>query len=87
MQIAVTSIRYYKTRNGVGYECNTNLDGVHIYNDGHGGATFLQGLGIVKRSGASEQELFRLNDENHLERLIDDFEEGVTFNLSKNKES
>ena len=87
MQIAVTSIRYYKTRNGVGYECNTNLEGVNIYNDGHGGGTFLQGMGLVRLAGASKQELFNLNDENHLERLIDDFEEGGTFNLSKNKEA
>lgn len=87
MQIEVTSIRYYKTRNGVGYECNTNLDGVRIYNDGHGGGTFLQGYGTVRRAGASKQELYRITDENHLERLIDDFEESVELNLSKNKKS
>lgn len=78
MQIEVTSIRYYKTRNGVGYECNTNLEGVNIYNDGLGGGTFVHGMGVVRRAGASKQELFRLDDENHLERLIDDFEEKNT---------
>ena len=41
--LTVTKIRYFETRRGVGYECQTNVKGITIWNDGNGGITFLDG--------------------------------------------
>ena len=51
MTLKVTSVRYYNTRQGVGYECKTNIDSVKICNDGDGGGTFVEGYKIAVRSG------------------------------------
>lgn len=61
MALEVTSIRYFETRRGLGYQCTTNVNGVEIWNDGNGGATYTTGRG------------YNLN-ESELEQLIDNFE-------------
>ena len=71
MTLKVTNVRYYNTRRGVGYECKTNIDGVKIWNEGNGGNTFVEGYKIAVRSGIKKE---RLDDEWHLESLIDDYE-------------
>jgi hypothetical protein len=68
--LKVTSVRYYDTRRGIGYECNTNLEGVTIWNDGMGGITFLEG------SWPRIKSYQHLND-NDLEKLIDAYEESL----------
>ena len=39
----VTNIRYFRTNKGVGYQCKTNIEGIEIWNDGNGGATYVDG--------------------------------------------
>ena len=39
----VTSVRYFTTNRGVGYQCQTNIKGIEIWNDGMGGATYIDG--------------------------------------------
>ena len=70
-KLKVVGVRYYNTRRGVGYECKTNIDGVKIWNEGNGGGTFVEGYKIAVRSGIKKE---RLDDEWHLESLIDDYE-------------
>ena len=38
--LKVTSVRYFNTRRGLGYECTTSVPGVRIWNDGNGGGTY-----------------------------------------------
>jgi hypothetical protein len=38
--LTVTSIRYFNTRKGIGYQAATNVG--TIYNDGNGGATYFR---------------------------------------------
>ena len=71
IELKVVGVRYYNTRRGVGYECKTNIDIVRICNDGRGGGTFVDGYKIAVRSGIKRE---RLDDEWHLESLIDDYE-------------
>ena len=71
IELKVVGVRYYNTRRGVGYECKTNIDSVRICNDGRGGGTFVDGYKIAVRSGIKRE---RLDDEWHLESLIDDYE-------------
>ena len=40
--LKVTSVKYSKTRRGLAYICQTNMEGVTIHNDGDGGATYLE---------------------------------------------
>ena len=66
-KLKITEIRYFETRRGVGYECQTNEDGVTIWNDGMGGMTFIQGTwSKIKR----HQYLRDI----HLEEMIKEFE-------------
>jgi len=66
-KLKITEIRYFETRRGVGYECQTNEDGVTIWNDGMGGMTFIQGTwSKIKR----HQYLRDI----HLEEMINEFE-------------
>jgi|TARA_R100000482_G_scaffold35162_1_gene11628 hypothetical protein len=44
--VEVTGIRYFETRRGIGYQCKTNL-GFEIWNDGDGGATYIDGAGVM----------------------------------------
>ena len=39
----VTSVRYFETNKGIGYQCKTNIKGIEICNDGNGGATYIDG--------------------------------------------
>ena len=63
----VTSIRYFKTNKGVGYQCKTNIKDVEICNDGAGGATYIDGA-------FKDAKNFRELSEWDLEDLIDNFE-------------
>lgn len=66
--LQVTSVRYFQTRRGIGYECRTNIDDVVIWNDGDGGPTF-----IAASRTAKKLNLYKLSEE-HLESLIDNYE-------------
>lgn len=65
--LKVTDIRYFETRRGVGYECQTNVKGITIWNDGNGGITFLDG------AWADKKQFQELRDMD-LENLINIFE-------------
>lgn len=67
--LKVTSVRYYNTRNGVGYECHTNIPDVQIWNDGNGGGTY-----VAPCLAAKELNLYEISEEK-LEALIDDYED------------
>ena len=71
IELKVVDIRYYKTRRGVGYQCKTNIDGVEICNDGNGGPTFVDGYKLATSAGVRRE---RLDDEWHLESVIDEHE-------------
>lgn len=66
--LQVTSVRYFETRRGIGYECETNIRDVVIWNDGDGGPTFIQPCIEAKKL-----KLYKLSEE-HLESLIDNYE-------------
>ena len=40
-KIKISKIKYFKTRRGIGYIVTTNVG--HIYNDGNGGETYVDG--------------------------------------------
>jgi len=65
----VTSVRYFQTNKGVGYQCKTDIDGVEICNDGMGGATYLDGAFKYTKN-------FEHLSEWELEDLIDEYEQG-----------
>lgn len=65
--LKVTSVRYFETNKGVGYQCKTNKDGVEIHNDGMGGATYLDGAFKYTKN-------FEHLSEWQLEELIDEYE-------------
>jgi hypothetical protein len=46
--LQVTSVRYFETRRGLGYECKTNVRGISIWNDGDGGHTYVDGNEYTK---------------------------------------
>ena len=76
-ELKVVDIRYYKTRRGVGYQCRTNIQGVEICNDGNGGPTFVDGYKLATSAGVRQE---RLDDEWHLESLIDEYEQEKVLN-------
>ncbi|MAE55903.1 MAG: hypothetical protein CMK23_07895 [Porticoccaceae bacterium] len=63
----VTSIRYFETNKGIGYQCKTNIEGIQICNDGVGGATYLDGAFKYTKNFDHLSEL-------DLEDLIDQYE-------------
>ena len=65
--LEVTSIRYFETRRGLGYECQTNNRLVQIWNDGQGGSTYLYG-------DAYNIKFYKELCEWDLEELIDKYE-------------
>ena len=69
MNLVVSSIRYFKTNRGVGYQAKTNLKGVEIANDGIGGCTYL--LGKYK-----DIKPFENLSEWELEGLLNTYERG-----------
>lgn len=66
--LQVTSVRYFDTRRGIGYECKTNISNVEIWNDGMGGPTFIAPSREAKVMG------FYDLSESQLESLIDKYE-------------
>lgn len=65
-KLRVTGIRYFDTRRGIGYQCQTNKLGVEIWNDGDGGATYVP----VNSHSLDYATL----SESTLESLIDEYE-------------
>ena len=63
----VTNVRYFETNKGLGYQCKTNIKGVEIWNDGNGGATYLDGAYKYTKN-------FEHLSESDLENLIDKYE-------------
>ena len=63
----VTRVRYFQTNKGVGYQCETNIKGLQICNDGNGGATYLDGAYKITKD-------FMDLSEWDLEDLIDKYE-------------
>ena len=63
----VTSVRYFETNRGLGYQCKTNSEGIEICNDGNGGATYLDGAYKYTKN-------FDHLSESDLENLIDKYE-------------
>ncbi len=72
--LKVTSVRYFETRRGLGYECKTNIPNVTIWNDGNGTSTY-----IGRCLEAKQLNLYELEDKNQLESLIDDYEYNESF--------
>jgi len=67
LDLKVTSVRYFETRRGLGYECKTNNRLVTIWNDGQGGCTYLSG-------DAYNLQFFKELSEWDLEDLINQYE-------------
>ena len=65
--LEITSIRYFETARGLGYECQTNKMNVRIWNDGQGGETYMPPYFPFTKK-------YMNMNENELEALIDDFE-------------
>lgn len=80
--IKVTSVRYFETRRGIGYQCETNL-GFEIWNDGDGGGTYATGAGVLPNRTVREilRKAFPDADpqsyeiERELESLINKYEQ------------
>tara|TARA_R100001480_G_scaffold140397_1_gene137650 strand:+ start:452 stop:721 length:270 start_codon:yes stop_codon:yes gene_type:complete len=69
MDTKVTSIRYFKTRRGVGYEAKTQHGS--IWNDGNGGGTYFESN---DSRFSFPRELSGMEKEMYLESLIDKHE-------------
>lgn len=63
----VTSVRYFETKRGLGYQCETNIKNIEIWNDGNGGGTYIDGA-------LKDTKLLKEYTEDELERLIDQYE-------------
>ena len=63
----VTSVRYFETRRGLGYQCKTNIKDIEIWNDGNGGGTYVDGA-------LKDIKLLKEYTEDELEKLIDEYE-------------
>lgn len=82
--LKVTSVRYFETNRGVGYECKTNMDDVEILNDGNGGGTYVSSPRIEKQIRESDDYIYNstisftnnlpFNMEIYLETKIDEYE-------------
>ena len=70
-KLIVTKVRYFETLRGLGYECETNVDGVTICNDGNGGATYVD--------CNAQNRIYSELTEDELESLIDIFEVSKMF--------
>lgn len=75
--LEVINVRYYETRKGIGYEARTNVKGVSIWNDGHGGETYLshnKETRDFKLVNEYKNLYSRLYSEQYLEKLINIYE-------------
>lgn len=70
--LKVTSVRYFETRRGLGYECNTNQKNVFIWNDGNGGGTYIAPYHPYTKD-------YDEMTEEQIERLIDKYENAKTI--------
>lgn len=77
-ELRVTSVRYFETRRGLGYECKTNVKEVSVWNDGNGGGTYLRG-NVHTTSGAVIGNYSRKYNGQQLESLIDEYENVKTI--------
>jgi hypothetical protein len=66
-KMKITSVRYFETNKGIGYQCQTNIKGVEVWNDGMGGDTYIDGNNL-------EYKLLSDYSESDLENLIDQYE-------------
>ena len=82
MELKVISVRYFETRRGVGYECKTNVRGISIWNDGNGGATFIDGNEHTEYYNKVREYNDKYN-EDQLETLINEFE-GIGTTIPEN---
>ncbi len=71
--LQVTSVRYFETRRGLGYECKTNVRGIAIWNDGNGGATFVDGNQYTQDYSVVHKYNKKYSDQ-ELEELINKYE-------------
>tara|TARA_B100000519_G_C14261030_1_gene448043 strand:+ start:3184 stop:3432 length:249 start_codon:yes stop_codon:yes gene_type:complete len=71
IDLQVKGITYFKTNRGVGYNCLTNIEHIHILNDGVGGETYLYNYGEKYKI---LNKLETQYDEFQLESLIDKYE-------------
>ena len=69
MKLEVSSIRYFETNRGVGYQAKTNLKGVEILNDGQGGETYLE----TQTPKRENKELYELSEWD-LENILNVYE-------------
>lgn len=58
MNLEVSSIRYFETNRGIGYQAKTNVKGVLILNDGQGGETYL----ATQTPKRENKELYELSE-------------------------
>jgi len=79
-ELAVTSVRYFETRRGLGYEAKTSVPGVSIWNDGMGGGTYVSSSLAYFNHGDFHKEFFpdityaSIDYENALEEVINNYE-------------
>lgn len=84
-KLTVTSVRYFETRRGLGYEAKTSVPGVSIWNDGMGGGTYVSSSLSYFNHGDFHKTFFpditygSIDYENALEELINEYE-GVGTN-------
>jgi len=76
MTLNVTSIRYWETNRGIGYEAKTGEGS--IWNDGNGGATYFDG-----NTPALTKQFSELS-EDELEGAIDVYEQRLEWNRKMN---
>jgi hypothetical protein len=68
LALEVTSVRYFQTRRGTGYEASTNVSAITIWNDGDGGATY------IDWDCPTQYKKYQHLTESELESLIDEYE-------------
>jgi hypothetical protein len=80
--LIVTSVRYFETHRGLGYEAKTSVPGVSIWNDGMGGGTYVSSTLAYFNHGDFHETFFpditygSIDYENALEEVIS-IHEGV----------
>jgi hypothetical protein len=81
-KLTVTSVRYFETRRGLGYEAKTSVPGVSIWNDGMGGGTYVSSSLSYFNHGDFHKTFFpditygSIDYENALEEVISIHEGG-----------